>query len=302
MRTAATLAAEMDRPHCLKRLVELNADLNVPDNDGDTPILKICGKNGNSATLQVGLESRPTWEKTWPLLGYVDFISCGYDINHQNKDGENAVMIAVQHNNTHLIRPLAARGIDLACRDRKGNCAIHYAVLGNRPEALQELLDLGVDVDCPQSGTGDTPAHLAIIHPGPEYKYECLRVLVRNGANLNLTNSNYSSASAFEISYPVTAAELAAVQRSRGYPHAHQVIAEAIEAGPVPRPTVLSAVATVGESTYAGLTTLGEHVTEAAYSTGEVLMMPISSIAGLVSSPPSPPSSSPKHKPSTSST
>jgi ankyrin repeat protein len=296
LRTAANLAAEMDRPQCLKRLVELNADLNVEDNDGETPVLKICGKNGSCTTLQGALGSWPTWENMVPLLGYIDFISCGYDINHCNKDGENAAIVAVRHGNTHLIRPLYGRGINLGTRDKKGNCAIHYAVLGNLPEALQELIDLGVDVNCTQSGTGDTPAHLAIMHPGPEYKYECLRILVRNGANLDLVNANYSSAHAFDVTYPISAAELASVQRKRGYPHAQQIITEALEEGLLPRPT---AVETGFERAVGAVASIGTHASNAAASTaevlqstvettGSVLMMPVTSIAAAVSAAPAP--------------
>ena len=294
LRTAANLAAEMDRPDCLQKLVELNADLNVEDNDGDTPILKICGKTGNSAMLQGALQSGPTWENSIPFIGYVDLLwTCGYDINHTNKEGANAAIIAVQHGNTHLLRPLARRGIDLACQDKKGNCAIHYAVTLNQPQTVQELADLGADLNSPQKGTGDTPSHLALMNPGPDFKYACLRVLVRNGVDLNKLNDNYSSAMSFDITYPVSANELATVLRSRGYTQAHAAITEALEEGLIERPTAFESGL---NATAEGIATVGGHVVFAASSTGEFLgtgaqttgsvlamMMPISSIAEMVS-------------------
>ena len=292
LRTAANLAAEMDRPDCLQKLVELNADLNVQDNDGDTPILKICGKTGNSAMLQGALQSGPTWENSIPFIGYVDLLwTCGYDINHTNKEGANAAIIAVQHGNTHLLRPLARRGIDLNCQDKKGNSPIHYAVTLNQPQTVQELADLGADVNSPQKGTGDTPSHLAIMNPGPDFKYLCLRVLVRNGADLNKVNDNYSSAMTFDITYPVSTSELATVLRSRGYTQAHETITEALEEGLIERPTAFESglqdtadsLATVGGLVTFVASSTGEFLGAGAQTTGSVLMMPISSIAEMVS-------------------
>jgi ankyrin repeat protein len=294
-RTVAVLAAEMDRPRCLQRLVELGADLNVEDNDGDTVILKICGKTGNTATLEGAFSASPTREKQIPLLGWVDFISCGYNINHVNKNGQNAAVIAVLHNNAHLLKQLFNRGIDLQRRDKQGNAPAHHAVIKSMPDCLQLLIDLGCDVNLPQGGgTGDTLAHLAVLNPGTDFSYDCLRVLVRNDANLSIVNTNSTSACMLEVTYPISAEGLVDVQRMRGYPHARQVVDRARADGLIPKKTAFeSGVATttgpfielggfIAEGSITASSVTVGAIMEAAETTGSVLMMPLNA---LVSSP-----------------
>lgn len=296
-RTVAVLAAEMDRPRCLQRLVELGADLNVEDNDGDTVILKICGKTGNTATLEGAFSASPTREKQLLFFGWVDFISCGYDINHVNKNGQNAAVIAVLHNNAHLLKQLFKRGIDLQRRDKLGNAPAHHAVIKSMPDCLKLLIDLGCDVNFPQGVTGDTLAHLAVLNPGTNFSYDCLRVLVRNGADLSIVNTNSTSACMLEVTYPISAEGLVDVQRMRGYPHARQVVDLARADGLLPKKTMFESGV---ETTTGPLIELGGFITEgsittagaimgAAETTGSVLMMPFTALVSPPTSPPPPP-------------
>lgn len=225
-RTAANFAAETDKPDCLAKLVEFDADLNVEDNDGDTVILKICGKNGNASTLNSTLAFAPASDNRIPIIGFLDFISCGCDVNHCNKKGQNAAIIAVLNDNVHLIRPLCSGGVNLNVFDHEGNAAIHYAVMRSRPECVQILIECGADCNLTQNKSGDTPAHLAILTPGSDFSYSCLTTLVKSGANLELVNCNSSSALMFDVAHPISAKNLAEVQAARGYPHALEVIQE----------------------------------------------------------------------------
>ena len=227
-RTAAVMAAEMDRPHCLNKLVALNADIDVQDNDGETVILKICGLHGNIATLNEALAAGPTPGKQLPLfLGTFDFVNVGYNINHCNHDGQNSAALAVLNGNQHLLELLCQRGCDMSVRDKRGNAPIHHAIMKCNSGCLETLINLGVDLNFAQKYSGDTPAHLAVLNPGPDFEYKCLDVLVRYGADLTVMNTNSSSAILFQVTYPVNAYDLAEIQKLRGYPQSKNVIEEA---------------------------------------------------------------------------
>lgn len=278
-RTAAILASEMDRPECLQTLVDLNADLNIADNDGETVILKICSLHGNSSTLNRALSAHPSsHNQSFPLfLGMLDPFSCAYDINHCNKDGQNAAAVAVINGNVHLLEMLWQRGCNMSLLDKRGNAPIHHACIKALPECLEKLLELGVDVNLRQRDSGDTPAHLAIMNPGSDFQYECLNVLVRHNADTTLVNTNSSSAILFQVTYPINAYDLAEIQRMRGFPHAKEVIDEARKLPVAPKDPLLDLTAGVSLSVSA--------LASGAESAGVLLASPFVSFASLLTTP-----------------
>lgn len=141
-------------------LVDGGADINIKDAKGQTVIFDAVYENNTqmiSALLLNGVDiNSQDYHDVTPLHIAVEdksrfealytLINNGANINAVDKNGKNALMKAIEHNNNSVMDCLIKCGTDLNHTDAKGGTAIMYcAKMGNR-EALRVLISKGANV------------------------------------------------------------------------------------------------------------------------------------------------------------
>ncbi|EXJ68828.1 uncharacterized protein A1O5_07760 [Cladophialophora psammophila CBS 110553] len=149
-----------DSIEMVRLLVESGADIEIEDDDGESPL-----------TLAAGLESKTITEY---LLDH------GADVNHANKWGETALFIAARECRTETVRALLnVHDVDVnTARVKHSYAPIHSGV--DSVEIIDMLLEKNANINA-MSGSG-TPLYLASKHDLKE-TVECL---LSHGANTEI--------------------------------------------------------------------------------------------------------------------
>ena len=130
----------------ITKLVDLGAEVNLQNNNGDTALMLAARYNPDAAP---------------PLLA-----AQGIDVNLQDNHGVTALILAAQYNRLSIIQDLlAARGIDVNIQANNGSTALMWAVL-KQPEVVPMLLAAHADVDA-KNNDGWT-ALMYALHYNPE--------------------------------------------------------------------------------------------------------------------------------------
>lgn len=119
-------AAEQMRVELERSLALGKSDLNEPDTDGNTPLLK---------TLAPGVDPR------WAGM----LLDWGADPRQHNRYGQNALMFAARNQSVGLVRRLLEKGLAVDARSADGSTALMYAADGGNAETVAELLARGAD-------------------------------------------------------------------------------------------------------------------------------------------------------------
>ncbi|XP_069891400.1 photoreceptor ankyrin repeat protein [Dipodomys merriami] len=91
---------------------------------------------------------------------------CPYlDVNHQDKEGNTALMLAAQAGHTPLVSFLLNyyAGLDLERRDQRGFTALMKAAVQDRPECVATLLMAGADLTSVDPVRGKTALEWAVL-------------------------------------------------------------------------------------------------------------------------------------------
>ncbi|XP_048198010.1 photoreceptor ankyrin repeat protein [Perognathus longimembris pacificus] len=91
---------------------------------------------------------------------------CPYlDVNHQDKEGNTALMLAAQAGHTPLVSFLLNyyAGLDLERRDQRGFTALMKAAVQDRPECVAALLMAGADLNSVDPVRGKTALEWAVL-------------------------------------------------------------------------------------------------------------------------------------------
>jgi ankyrin repeat protein len=197
-------AADGDASGC-EQLCSTTPDLDLQDNEGWTAVMH-AGAEGQIEALTI-------------LLEY------GADANVQSLTGSTALMITLRGGNYECVEFLCSLTlVDLDLQDDNGNTAVHVATQGDDPELLQLLLEngalvnalntngfsplasaaqlgladeatlllqAGADIDQRHPETNNTPMIWAA---GMGGNLEVLKLLLENGANLQLKNHLHQTA------------------------------------------------------------------------------------------------------------
>jgi len=192
--TAVHFACETNHVDCLKLLIDNDADVNVINNDGRTP-LHIAAENKNSKVVELLLDVTRckcdvTDNSTIPMRPYdialkngdwksiKFFILRGADVNKKTPFGR-PIQIAIDSGKTELIKTILKFKPRLNVTDQAGNTPLHLAVLAQVLLNVKALLkENNVNIDA-VNGRGKTPLHLAAVNK----KTEIVRFLVNSGAN-----------------------------------------------------------------------------------------------------------------------
>jgi ankyrin repeat protein len=161
-----------------KTLLGHGADPNVPDRDGNTPLIEA-----------VRWQRDVSAETTAELRKFLDLlIDSGADPNRENKDGETALIFATYIDNPSSFQLLLARGANPNQRTRDGRAVLlelTRSAENNRHAMIQSLLDARADVNIRDANDGATPL-LNALH----YRDERVAMkLIEHGADVNLADA-----------------------------------------------------------------------------------------------------------------
>ena len=162
-------------------LIDAGADLNIPDNNGETAlILSIRGGHTELAA---------------------DLIETGADVNIQdNYYGATALMRAVSEEHIAEMRAVSEENIDIAeilidagadlnLQDNSGNTALMWVVLERNIDIVKNLIDVGADLNL-QDNSGSTALLMALY--GKDI--DIAKVLIAAGVNVNIQNNSGETA------------------------------------------------------------------------------------------------------------
>jgi len=127
VRTALYHAAYCDRPVTLKALIEADADVNVPDVDGRTPLFIASSKNN--------------------LMIVMELIKAGADVNLAMDDGTTPLHIAVKYGYEGCAAVLIQAGADVHRRTDMGKTPIKLAMFTKHEGIVKLLRQLGAGDD-----------------------------------------------------------------------------------------------------------------------------------------------------------
>jgi ankyrin repeat protein len=161
--SALSLAAKSGNFECVKLLFNKLNIVNVPNDEGKTPLIYACFSN---------------------KLDIVRFfIEKGAEVNHQAVDGTTALMAAANLTNLGMIEELLRAGANVNLRRGNGGTALLYAISPtSNLRVITPLLEAGADVNAADRD-GNTPL-LTAVQLG---KNDIILELLRRGADSTRT-------------------------------------------------------------------------------------------------------------------
>ncbi|XP_065335614.1 putative ankyrin repeat protein RF_0381 [Cloeon dipterum] len=152
-------------------------DLNVKNNEGETPLLLACKK------------------EEWSIAKIL--LKKTVDINARDKNGRTALHYAVKvegydglknSNAFDLVQELCKRGADLALTDNDGMNAFHHAITNSNMALF--IHELNGDLVKQRLNNGDTSLHLAIkLHARFIIQHFLIELVEQGDVDLNATNA-----------------------------------------------------------------------------------------------------------------
>ena len=177
--TALDLAARHGHEACLNLLIEAEADVNSLKANGFTTLME---------TIRFGHTKCVS-----------SLIEAGADVNATNSYGHSAITVAAKKKiSCSNFQLLVNAGADVNAMDFFGAAVIVDAALKCSDKELQILVDAAADVNATEK-EGNT----ALVIAGASSvaaRVECVKLLLRSGAKVNLFNNNKSNAHCSHIS------------------------------------------------------------------------------------------------------
>ncbi|XP_014286998.1 putative ankyrin repeat protein RF_0381 [Halyomorpha halys] len=190
----------------VKKLLNLNVQLNIKDENGDLPLFLAVKTNNvkileaftsdesvkkalSNATNSIG-ENLLHIAASKGFLDSVKFlIKSGIDVNAKNIYGETPLYQAAKVNNIELFTILIKSGADIKTRTYIGETVMHHAASTGNIPIVRHLLaeNYGLSVNEINS-KGETPLHTAALSG----KCEMLKFLIQNKGNINIKNEGFS--------------------------------------------------------------------------------------------------------------
>ena len=188
-------AAEAGDAMAVNGFITAGMNVNVTDQNGDTALTSAAARGDVqiiNVLLKGGADVNAKGRNGWPaaLLALEEdrhdaaevlLSQPNVDLKAQSPEGMNALMLAVWHPQTDLVRKLIQRGSDLNHQDKDGDTAVHGAAWTGNMEILPMLLDAGANPNL-QNKIGGT----ALMWAASYGQDEAVRLLLSKGADPHL--------------------------------------------------------------------------------------------------------------------
>lgn len=191
--TSASIAATFGHVDTMRILIKANANLNIANNKGHTP-LWFAAQHGHSDAVQLLIKSKVDCDQVSGKSstavyaaaknGHVSvlkvLIKSKADLNKANKDEQTPLMIAALKGYADAIKILIAANADLYATTDNGATAIYNAAENGHTQVMQLLINAKADLETPLED-GTTPLHIAaqLGHSG------IIKALWKAGLDLN---------------------------------------------------------------------------------------------------------------------
>jgi ankyrin repeat protein len=157
--TAVYLAAESGHEIIVSALISHNANVNIPNIHGVTP-LYIASQSGHVRVVELLLGAGARLESVGgltPLMvaairGNSDVVklfvnTSDLDLNQKNRDGETALMLCTISRDALCLQYLLDKGANQELTDKRGYTALIHAAIRNCPEIMEKLISSGSDME-----------------------------------------------------------------------------------------------------------------------------------------------------------
>ena len=185
-------------------LYDNNADLNLPSENGATPLM-VCmnikridfmvkllnkGVKIDNKTIKTEQNALHIGAEYGFLEGVKLLLEKGADIDNKTKDGSTAFYLSVKNNHPKIVKLLLEKGADIDNKTKDGFTALHIAVRDNRLDIVKLLLEKGANIDMEyssSSGLGNEDIQdKGLIFFAIEYP-KILKLLLKYDVNINAT-------------------------------------------------------------------------------------------------------------------
>jgi ankyrin repeat protein len=164
-RTPLSHAAELGLAEIVQLLLDSNADINLEDKRGQTPLLWAT-QNGRENIVS-------------ELLA-----SAGVDVDHSDSNGRAALSYAAELGYASVVQTLVSAHAYVNSKDNTGRTPLIWATVTRRADIVQSLLASGfVDLD-----HRDSDGRTAIFHAASLGYDDIMELLMQNGANASCTD------------------------------------------------------------------------------------------------------------------
>lgn len=175
----------------IKTLIKLGVDVNVPREDGKTPLMRVakggeepdeeeksfCGNDCRHAATPGSKELEEITKIIWNA-------GASKSVNAVDENGWTALMYAIQNGNTEMVKFLLTKKANLNIVTKDGNTALIFASENGNTEIVKTLLAAGAKVN-----TINKYGQTALMYASQNGHTDIVKVLLDSGANVNAMNT-----------------------------------------------------------------------------------------------------------------
>ncbi|PBI92400.1 Ankyrin repeat protein [Flavobacterium sp. ACN2] len=110
-----------------------------------------------------------------------------YGLDSVDRDGRTFLMSAVLDGDASIIKNLLLLGCDINKQDEQGLTALHLSAMNNKIDSVKILLDFKANINLVDN-IGNSALWRAVMEL--ESDSEIIKLLLENGADINLENQN----------------------------------------------------------------------------------------------------------------
>lgn len=177
-RSALRVAVETGMRDPMMLLISRNADVNLRDPGGSTPLIAAVKKNDVDLVqqlLQVGADVNGTnaqgmppltiaiQEQNLPLVDI--FLGLHANVNIYSKESRTPLMEAILKDNPNLVTRILQNGANVNIKDAKGDNAMMYAIRSENMQIISSLMGTQINLDA-KNDDGQTAMEYALKRGG----------------------------------------------------------------------------------------------------------------------------------------